>query len=108
MVTDITTEDVGNISNTALSIGIVLARTPLPDLTIINVSFAGRMVEAQESAGEDRNGILVVSDACEFTSEFAVHVVGEVLVSDLRRKDVRSSSVRVEGASATIRTRGSP
>ena len=108
MVTDITVEDVGNISNTALSIGIVLARTPLPDLTIINVSFAGRMVETQESAGEDRNGILVVSDAREFASEFAVYVVGEVLVSDLRGKDVRSSSVQVEGASATVRTRGSP
>ena len=86
MVTEFSHENVGGISNTALSIGIVLTRAPLPDLSVINMSFAGRMVEAQESARDDGDRILVVSDACEPATEFAVDVVGEVLVSDLCRK----------------------
>ena len=86
MVAEVRVEDVSGISNTALSIGVVLAWTPLPDLSVINVSFAGRMVEAQESSGKDGDWILVVSDARELASKFTVDVVGEILVSDLHRE----------------------
>ena len=89
VIVHISVEDVGGIPNTALSVGIVLTRTPLPNLPIIDVSFARRMVEAQESARKDWDGILVVGDTREPASEFAVDVVGEVLVSDLWRKGVR-------------------
>ena len=87
VVADVRVKNAGSISNTALSVGIVLARTPLPDLSVINVSFAGRMVEAQESARKNRDGILVVSDAREPATELAVDVVGEILVSDLCREE---------------------
>jgi len=56
VVAEVRVEDVGGISDTALSIGIVLARTPLPDLPIIDVSLARGMFEAQESARKDGTG----------------------------------------------------
>lgn len=87
MVAEIRVEDAGSISNTTLRTGVVLARTPLPDLSIVDVSFARRMSETQESPRKNGYRILVVSDACEFASEFAVDVVGEGLVSDLRRRE---------------------
>ena len=43
VTTDVRVEDIGDISNAPLSIGIVLARTLLPDLSIIDVSFARRV-----------------------------------------------------------------
>ena len=93
VVADVRVKYICGISNTTLSIRIVLARTPLPDLSIVDMSLARRMPEVQESAREDGDGILVVGDAREFASEFAVDVVGEVLVSDLRRGNVRPSIV---------------
>jgi hypothetical protein len=50
------------IPNAALSIGVVLARTPLPNLPIVNVSFAGGMPVAQESTGDQWDRVLVVSN----------------------------------------------
>ena len=98
VIVHISVEDVGGIPNTALSVGIVLARTPLPNLPIIDVSLTRRMVEAQESARKDWDGILVVGDTRKPASEFAVDVVGEILVSDLRRKGVRPSIFPVGGS----------
>ena len=86
MVTDIGIEDGGNISDTTLSVGVVLANAPLPRLSIIDVCFARRMVEAQESTGENWNRIFVVCDASEPASELAIDIVGEILVSDLHKK----------------------
>ena len=95
VVVDIRVEDVGGISNTALSIRVVLARTPLPDLSIIDVSFARRVSEAQESARKDGDRILVVGDTREPASEFTIDVVGEVLVPDLPR-NVRPPFLTIE------------
>ena len=86
MVADVRVEDVGGVSNAALSIGIVLARAPLPNLSIVDMSFSRRVFEAQESARKDGDRILIVGDAREPASKFAVDVVGEVFVSDLRRE----------------------
>ena len=86
MVADVRVEDVGGISNTALSIGVVLARAPLPDLSVIDMSFSRRMSETQESARKDGDRILVVGDTCEPAGEFTIDIVGEFLVSDLRRE----------------------
>lgn len=110
MVIRVRTEEVRSISNAALIIGVVLARTPLPGISIfvINVRFARRMLETQESTGENRDRVLVVGNASEPAGELGINVVGEVLVADLSEKCVKSSSVQVEGTIATIRTRGSP
>ena len=58
VIVEVSNEDTRGISNAALSIRVVLARTPLPDLSIVNVSFARRMFEAQESTGENRDRVL--------------------------------------------------
>ena len=89
MVRGVRNKNVWGVSNAALSIGVVLAWTPLPDFFIINVSFAGRVFVAQESTGEDRDRVLVVGDAGELAVELGIDVVGEVLVSDLCGKGVK-------------------
>jgi hypothetical protein len=86
VVADVGIEDGGNISDTALSVGVVLANAPLPRLPIIDVCFSGRMVEAQESTGENWNRIFVVCDASEPASELVIDIVGEILVSGLHKK----------------------
>lgn len=48
MVVEVGLEDVGSISDAALGIRVVLTGTPLPDLSVIDMSFAGRVLEAQE------------------------------------------------------------
>jgi hypothetical protein len=86
VITGVVIKDGRNISDTTLCIAVVLASAPLPNLPIIDVGFARRMVEAQGSTGESWDGISVVCDASEPASKFAVHVVGEILVSDLHKK----------------------
>ena len=95
MVIESRVEDFGGISDTALGIVIVLTRARLSNRPAIAVSFARRMVIAQASAREDRDEVIAVDNACEPVTELAVDVVGKVLVFDLCRKVVRSSSVRV-------------
>jgi len=82
MVVDVTNEDVRNIANAALCVGVVLARTRLPDSSIIDVGFSRGVVEAQESTWNDWNGVLQVGDTDERT-QFAINKIGELLVSDL-------------------------
>lgn len=108
MIIGVSDEDVWSISNAALSIGVILARTPLPDHSIINVSFTRRMVEAQESTGDNRNRILEVSNASEPTTKLGIDVIGEVLISDLRERCIKFSRVRARETFTMIRTRGSP
>jgi len=82
MVVDVTNEDVRNIANATLCVGVVLAGTRLPDSSVIDVGFSRRVVEAQESTWDYWNGILQVGDTDERT-QFAVNKIGELLVSDL-------------------------
>lgn len=89
MVIDVGDEDIGGISNAALSIGVVLTRAPHPDLYIINVSFAGRMVVTQESGRENRHRVLAVGNASESTAKMGVDIVGKVLISDLYKRSVK-------------------
>lgn len=83
MVTDVSNEYIRGISDAALGISVVLAGAPLPDLPIVNVSFAGRMPEAQKSTRKNGNWVLEVGDTSEPPVELIVDVVGEILVSDL-------------------------
>jgi len=87
-------KEVWGISNAALSIGIVLARTLLPDLSIVNMSFARRMPVAQESTGDNRDRVLQVGDASEPATKLGVDVVNEVLIPDLRVKGVKLPRVQ--------------
>ena len=95
MIIRINNKEVGSISNATLSASVVLTRTPLPDLSIVNVSFAGRMLVAQESTRENRNRVLVVGNASEPATELGVDVVGEVLISDLHGKGVKLPRIQV-------------
>ena len=83
VVIEVRNENVRGISNTALCISIVLARTPLPDLPIVDVSLTGRMSETQKSTRNDRNWIFEIGDASEPATELAVDVVSEILISNL-------------------------
>lgn len=105
MVVNIRVEDIGSVSDTTLAIGIVLARAPLPNRSIIDVSFAGWVLEAQESAREDRYGVLVVGDARKPATELAVNVIGKVLVSDLRKIGISVSNIPVKGKYALVGAR---
>ena len=89
VVVNVGNEYIGGISNAALSIGVVLTRAPLPDLCIVNVSFAGRMVVTQESARENRHRVFAVGNASEFTTKMGVDIVGKVLVSHLYKRCVK-------------------
>ena len=105
MITKVSNKDAGSISNAALSIRVVLARTPLPDLAIVNVSFARRMVEAQRSTRDNRDRVLEVSNASEPATELAVDVVSEFLISDLPRNRVK---LQAQESFGIVHTRGSP
>jgi hypothetical protein len=108
MIIEVTKKDAGSIPNAALSIGVVLAGTPLPNLPIINVSFAGGMPVAQESIGDYWDRVLMVSNASEPANELGVDIVCEVLISDLRGRGVRLPRVQAQETFALMRTRGSP
>ena len=89
MIIGVGNKEVGGISNAALSIGIVLTRALLPDLSIVNMSFARRMPVAQESTGDNRDRVLEVGDASEPATELGVDVVDKVLIPDLHEKGVK-------------------
>ena len=89
MIIGVRNKEVGGISNAALSIGVVLTRALLPDLSIVNVSFARRMPVAQESTGDNRDRVLEVGDASEPATELGVDVVDKVLIPDLLVKGVK-------------------
>jgi len=108
MIISVSNKEVGGISNATLNIGVVLAGTPLPDPSIVNVSFARRMPVAQESTGDNRDRVLEVGDASEPATELGVDVVGEALIPDLCRKGVKIPIVQAQEISAVTRTRGSP
>ena len=108
MIVNVSDKYVRSISNAALRIDVVLARAPLPDRSIVNVSFAGRMVVAPESTGDNRDRILVVCDASEPAAELGVNVVGKVLISDLCRNGAKLPRVQAQETFVMARTRGSP
>lgn len=83
VVIEVSEKDVRGISNAALFTRIVLARTPLPDLPVVDVSLTGRMSETQKSTRNDWNGIFEIGDASESAIELAVDVVGKILISNL-------------------------
>ena len=62
MVIEVTDEDVRNITNAALLVGVILAGACLPAAVIIDVGFSGWVLEAQGPSRDDRDGILEVSD----------------------------------------------
>ena len=105
VITKVSNKEVGSIPNAALSIRVVLTRTPLPDLSIVNVGFARRMVEAQRSTRDNRDRVLEVSNASEPAIELAVDVVSKFLISDLPRNRVK---LRAQESFAIVHTRGSP
>jgi len=108
MIIRVSNKDVGGISNATLSIGVVLTRTPLPNPSIINVSFAGWMLVAQRKTRDNRDRVLEIGNASEPATELGVDVVGEILIADLWRKDVKLPRVQTQKTSAVVRTRGSP
>jgi hypothetical protein len=108
MIIKATQKVIGSIPNAALTIGVVLARTPLPNLPIVNVGFARGVPVAQESTGDQRDRVLVVSNASEPVNELGVDIVCEVFISDLRGRGVRFPRVQVQETFALMRTRGSP
>lgn len=63
MVRDTTNEDVGNITDAALIIRVILTGTRLPGTVVIKVGFPRWVVEFQEPPWDDRNRILEVGNA---------------------------------------------
>lgn len=82
MVFDVAGEDVRDIADAALFVRIILTRTCLPAVAIINVGFPRWVPETQEPPRDDRDGILEVGDA-DKRIQFAVDEIGKRLVSDL-------------------------
>jgi len=108
MIISVSNKDVRSIPNAALKIDVVLAGAPLPDHSIVNVSFAGRMVVAPGSTGDNRDRVLIVCDASEPATELGVDVVGKVLISDLCGEGAKLPRVQAQETFVMIRTRGSP
>ena len=84
MVFGVTYEYVGNITDTALFVGVILAGALLPDAAIVNVGFPRWVVVTQEPSWDDRNRILEICDA-DKVIQAAVDEICEFLVSDLVR-----------------------
>lgn len=96
VVTDVGDKDIRGISDATMNIGVILTRAPHPYLLIINVSFAGRMVVTQGSAGKNRHRVLVVGNSSESTAKMGVDVVGKVLIPDLCKRCAKFSQVRTQ------------
>lgn len=96
MVTGVGDQYIGGIPDAALSIGVILTRALLPYLPIIDVSFAGRMVVTEGSAGNNRHRVLVVGNASEPAPKMGVDIVGKVLIPDLCKRCVEFSRVRTQ------------
>ena len=82
MVFDVTGENVGNITNAALFVGVILGVAPFPATVVVNVGFPSRVVVPKEPSWDDRNRILAVGNAGKVI-QFAVDEIYELLVSDL-------------------------
>jgi hypothetical protein len=65
MVIHIAHENIRRITDTTLIILVILTRTRLPAQVVIDVRFAGWVAKSEEPSREDRDGILLVRDACE-------------------------------------------
>ena len=58
MVERVTSEDVGDVSDYALPVGVILAGAVLPGVRVHDVDLALGVGEAQETAREDGNGVI--------------------------------------------------
>jgi hypothetical protein len=63
VIVGITDEDIWNIANATLGIGVILAGARLPAAVIIDVRFPRWVHVAEGPSWDDRNGILLVGDA---------------------------------------------
>lgn len=82
VVFDATSEDVRNIANTALFVGVILGGALLPAAVVVNVGFPRCVPVPQEPAWDDRNGILAVGDADKMIQS-TVDEICKLLVSNL-------------------------
>jgi hypothetical protein len=82
VVTEVTNEDVRNITDAALPVGVILAGAHLPVAVIIDMGFPRWVLEAQGPSRDDRDGVLEVGDP-DKPIQFAVDEIGERLVSYL-------------------------
>lgn len=62
MVLDVTEEEERNVAVDALFAGVILARTRLPALVILNVVLPRWVLEAEESDRHGRNRVFAVGD----------------------------------------------
>ena len=83
VVVVITLENIWNIANTTLRVGVILTGACLPAAVIIDVCFPRWVYVAEEPSWEDRNGILHVGDANKGVQGI-VDEVGKGLISDLK------------------------
>jgi len=78
-------EDVRNITDAALPVGIILAGTRLPTAVIIDVGLPRWVVVAQGPSRDNWDRVLQVSDTNK-TIQSAVDEIGELLVSYLEKQ----------------------
>jgi len=83
VVINVTNEDVRNITNAALFVGVILGGALLPTVVIVDVGFPRWVAVSQEPSRDDRNWVFEVGDA-DKVIQSAVDEVCELLVSDLR------------------------
>jgi len=84
VVVEFTNEDVGNITDATLLVGVILAGACLPDATIVDMGFPRRVFVPKGPSRDDRDWILEIGNADECI-QFAVDEIGEILVSDLKK-----------------------
>ena len=83
MVRLVPVKDVRHVADRALRALVVLAGARRPRARVPDVDLARGVVEAEETAGQDRHEVLLVVDVCDAEPE-GVDVVREVLISDAR------------------------
>jgi hypothetical protein len=84
VVTEVTDEDVRNITDAAFPVSVILARAHLPAAVVIDVDFSGWVPEAKGPSRDDRDGVPEVGDP-DKPIQSAVDEIGERLVSYLKK-----------------------
>ena len=84
VVVEVAKEDIRNITDAALLVGVVLAGARLPAAIIVDVGFPRWVPEVQEPPRDDWDRILEVGDTDE-SIQFVVDEIGELFVSDLKK-----------------------
>ena len=82
MVFNVADKDVRDITDAALFVGVILSRTRLPAVAVVNVGFPRWVPEAQEPPGTIGTGSLRLVMRTKGI-QFAVDEIGKRLVSDL-------------------------